>query len=38
MEGLTRALAAQFHEPEKKQSAIRNNMQKPSFALPEVGE
>jgi type I restriction enzyme M protein len=38
MEGLTRELATQFHESEKLQSAIRDNMQKLGFALPEVGE
>ena len=38
MEGLTRELATQFHESEKLQSAIRYNMQKLGFALPEVGE
>ncbi|KLU02279.1 Type I restriction-modification system, DNA-methyltransferase subunit M [Rhodopirellula islandica] len=38
MEGLTRELATQFHESEKLQSAIRDNMQKLGFALPEAGE
>ena len=38
MEGLTRELATQFHESEKLQAAIRDNMQKLGFALPEVGE
>ncbi|MCR9115791.1 MAG: type I restriction-modification system subunit M [bacterium] len=38
MEGLTHELATQFHESEKLQSAIRDNMQKLGFALPEVGE
>ena len=38
MEGLARELATQFHESEKLQSAIRDNMQKLGFALPEVGE
>ncbi|MEM6468303.1 MAG: type I restriction-modification system subunit M [Planctomycetota bacterium] len=38
MEGLTRELATQFHESEKLQSAIRDNMQKLGFALPEVAE
>ncbi|TWT80458.1 hypothetical protein CA13_18750 [Planctomycetes bacterium CA13] len=38
MEGLTRELATQFHESEKRQAAIRDNMQKRGFALPEVGE
>ena len=38
MEGLTRELATQFHESEKLQSAIRDNMQKLDFALPEVAE
>ena len=38
MDGLTRELATQFHESEKLQSAIRDNMQKLGFALPEVGE
>jgi hypothetical protein len=38
MTGLTRELAIQFHESEKLQAAIRDNMQKLSFALPEVGE
>ena len=38
MEGLTRELATQFHESEKLQSAIRDNMQKLGFALPEVGQ
>lgn len=38
MEGLTGELATQFHESEKLQSAIRDNMQKLGFALPEVGE
>ncbi|MEL7496710.1 MAG: type I restriction endonuclease subunit M [Planctomycetota bacterium] len=37
MEGLTREFATQFHESEKLQSAIRENMQKLGFALPEVG-
>ena len=37
MEGLTREFATQFHESEKLQSAIRDNMQKLGFALPEVG-
>ena len=37
-EGLTRELATQFHESEKLQAAIRDNMQKLGFALPEVGE
>ena len=38
MEGLTRELATQFHESDQLQSAIRRNMQKLGFALPEVGE
>ena len=38
MDGLTRELATQFHESEKLQAAIRDNMQKLGFALPEVGE
>ncbi|TWU02866.1 hypothetical protein Pla52n_39260 [Stieleria varia] len=38
MESLTRELAAQFHESERLQAAIRDNMQKLGFALPEVGE
>ena len=38
MEGLTRELATQFHASEKLKSAIRDNMQKLGFALPEVGE
>lgn len=38
MEGLTRELATQFHESQKLQSAIRDNMQKLGFALPEVGD
>ena len=38
MEGLTRELATQFHESEKLQGAIRDNMQKLGFALPDVGE
>lgn len=38
MEGLTRELATQFHESEELQAAIRDNMQKLGFALPEVGE
>lgn len=38
MEGLTRELATQFHESEKLQAAIRDNMEKLGFALPEVGE
>ncbi|MDV6033169.1 MAG: type I restriction-modification system subunit M [Phycisphaera sp. RhM] len=38
MESLTRELAAQFHESEKLQSVIRDNMQKLGFALPEVEE
>lgn len=38
MEGLTRELATQFHQSEKLQAAIRDNMQKLGFALPEVGE
>ena len=38
MEGLIRELATQFHESEKLQSAIRDNMQKLGFALPEVGK
>ena len=37
-EGLTRELATQFHESKKLQSAIRDNMQKLGFALPEVAE
>ena len=36
LERLTRELATQFHESEKLQSAIRDNMQKLGFALPEV--
>ena len=36
MKGLPRELATQFHESEKLQSAIRDNMQKLGFALPEV--
>ena len=38
MEGLTRELATQFRESEKLQAAIRDNMQKLGFALPEVGD
>ena len=38
MEGLIRELATQFHESEKLQSVIRDNMQKLGFALPEAGE
>ncbi|HAW31787.1 MAG TPA: restriction endonuclease subunit M [Planctomycetaceae bacterium] len=38
MTELTRELATQFHESEKLQTAIRDNMQKLGFALPEVGE
>ena len=38
MKGLPRELATQFRESEKLQSAIRDNMQKLGFALPEVGE
>lgn len=38
MDGLTCELASQFHESEKLQSAIRDNMQKLGFALPEVGD
>ena len=34
MEGLTRELATQFHESEKLQAAIRDNMQKLGLALP----
>ena len=36
--GLTRELATQFHESEKLHAAIRDNMQKLGFALPEVAE
>ena len=35
---LTRELASQFHESEKLQTTIRDNMEKLGFALPEVGE
>ena len=38
LERLTRELATQFHESEKLQAAIHDNMQKLGFALPEVEE
>jgi len=38
MEDLTCELATQFHESEKLQATIRDNMQKLGFPLPEVGE